>query len=436
MITPHFPPDSNAGTHRVRLLAPHLPRHGWLPTVLTVDPLYYEGLPDARLLDLVPADLRVETAKAIPAQIVRLFGFGDLGLRSFGGLYNRAARLLRQESYDALFITIYPAYTALLGPLLKRRFPIPFVLDFQDPWVGSWGKTVGAGGDRGVDLKSRISRLIATRLEPRAVRAADAITAVSAKTIDEVLERNPQAKGLPALTIPIGGDASDFEALRKRPGENRFFDPGDGAFHLCYVGTLLPLGVETLRAVLTGISSIRDSRPDIYRRMRIHFIGTSNERREGGAGRVLGFAEELGVADVISEEPMRIDYIDALTVQVQASALLLMGSSEHHYTASKLYPAMLAQRPVLAVYHRASSVSSILGDHRGELIHLVQFGDDDPAGSHAGEIAEALVTLVERSGSVAEMTGRPMDDSLAAVNLAGALAGLLDKVSGNTSGSH
>ena len=43
MISPHFPPDSTAATHRVRLLAPHLPAHGWQPTVLTVDPRDYEG---------------------------------------------------------------------------------------------------------------------------------------------------------------------------------------------------------------------------------------------------------------------------------------------------------------------------------------------------------------------------------------------------------
>ncbi len=49
MISPHFPPDSTAATHRVRLLAPHLPAHGWQPTVLTVDPRDYEGRLDPDL---------------------------------------------------------------------------------------------------------------------------------------------------------------------------------------------------------------------------------------------------------------------------------------------------------------------------------------------------------------------------------------------------
>ena len=37
MVSPHFPPDSSAATHRVRLLAPHLAGYGWEPTVVTVD---------------------------------------------------------------------------------------------------------------------------------------------------------------------------------------------------------------------------------------------------------------------------------------------------------------------------------------------------------------------------------------------------------------
>ena len=34
MVSPHFPPDTTAGAHRVRLLAPHLAAHGWEPTVV------------------------------------------------------------------------------------------------------------------------------------------------------------------------------------------------------------------------------------------------------------------------------------------------------------------------------------------------------------------------------------------------------------------
>ena len=143
MVSPHFPPDSSAATHRVRLLAPHLAGYGWESTVVTVDPRDYESRLDPDLAALVPGSLRVVRCRAWPARWTRLVGFGDLGLRACTGLLRTCSNLLRRETFDALFVTIYPAYPALLGPLLKRRFGVPFVLDYQDPWVGSWGKTVG-----------------------------------------------------------------------------------------------------------------------------------------------------------------------------------------------------------------------------------------------------------------------------------------------------
>ena len=64
MVTPHFPPDSSAASHRVRLLAPYLAENGWEPTIVTVDPRDYEGGVEPALNQLVPASLRVERCRA------------------------------------------------------------------------------------------------------------------------------------------------------------------------------------------------------------------------------------------------------------------------------------------------------------------------------------------------------------------------------------
>jgi hypothetical protein len=40
--------------------------------------------------------------------------------------------------------------------------------------------------------------------------------------------------------------------------------------------------------------------------------------------------------------------------------LLLLGSTDPNYTASKLYPYILARRPLLTVFHEASSVVDIV----------------------------------------------------------------------------
>ena len=206
MVSPHFPPDTGAATHRVRLLAPHLTKYGWEPTVLTLEPTSYEGRLDPELMELVPTVLRVVRCRAWNPRWTRRLGFGDLGLRAFWGLYRTCVQLLNQENFDVLFITILPGYPALLGPIMHRKVGIPYVLDYQDPWVSAWGLAVGSGPNGEADLKSRASRWIATQLEPIALRHAAAITAVSAGTYEQIVARMPEIVDVPRAAIPVGGE--------------------------------------------------------------------------------------------------------------------------------------------------------------------------------------------------------------------------------------
>jgi glycosyltransferase involved in cell wall biosynthesis len=423
MIAPHFPPDSTAGTHRVRLLAPHLPASGWKPTVLTVDPRDYEGLLDPALGASVPAEVRVIRARAWPAAISRHLGVGDLGLRAFEGLWRTAARLLATERFDALFVTIYPTYPALLGPLLKRRFHVPFVLDYQDPWVGEWGRSVGPANGR-PDFKSRASRAAAARLEPIALRAADAVTAVSRTTYEQALARTPAARPRTTEELPIGWDDRDLDFI----DSGRAWFTADGLVHLSYVGTLLPTGIETLRAVMAALARVRTGDP-AARRLRLHFFGTSNQRDLDAPARVMPIAAEYGVADVVTEHAPRLDYFDALRVLRDSSAVLLLGSGERHYTPSKVFPALAARRPVLAVLHAASSATGLLWHYgRVPAIRLVTYDGDQGPMARIDEIAchfrELLATPAYRPDCVDDEV---LAEASAPV-LARRLAGVFDRL--------
>ncbi|MCW8137911.1 MAG: hypothetical protein KIT58_03310, partial [Planctomycetota bacterium] len=235
-------------------------------------------------------------------------------------------------------------------------------------------------------------------LEPLVVRAAAGLVGVSARTCEEVLARTP---GLPPPAlgeVPLGGEPRDFDAVRRLLPPNRHFDPTTG-FHLCYVGTLLPLGFETLRAVLLAVAHVRRARPELVRGLTLRFFGTSNQTAADAPARVLPLARELGVAEHVVEVAPRIDYLEALTVLTDATAILAMGSSERHYTASKLYPGLLARRPLLAVYHEASLVSTTLARWtRPPSVRLVTYGDVDRAERRVDEVAAALTALLADPG--------------------------------------
>jgi Glycosyl transferase 4-like domain len=424
MISPHFPPDSTAASHRVRLLAPHLQRFGWSPTILAVDPRDYDTRLDPALAELVPEDLEVVRARAWPARLTRRIGVGDLGLRALRGLYRTAAQELAARRYDLLFIAVPPWYAALLAPLLGRRFRVPYVIDYIDPWVSEWGRTTGPNGRP--DLKSRISRLIGLLLEPWAVGDAGAITGVSEGTYTDILRRIPSLRARPTAAIPYGWEAADFAPFSDAPRANRFFDPRDGNVHLSYVGTIPPLGYETLRALLGALALLRRERPEIYARIKVHFFGTT--ARSGVALDPIVMPLAGTVADAVTEVPERIGYVDALGVMLDSSALLLLGSSEAHYTASKLFPVLLARRPILALFHAASSVVEILARAtRAPFSRVVTYDDVARAETRTGSIAAELTALVEHPAA----GPAPDLDAVAEYSanaLAGRLAGVFDQV--------
>jgi hypothetical protein len=158
----------------------------------------------------------------------------------------------------------------------------------------------------------------------------------------------------------------------------------------------------------------------------MHFVGTSNQSAAGAPARVLQLAREHGIADCVSEHPARIDYLDALAVQMQASAILLMGSSEHHYTASKLYPALMAGTPILAAYHSLSSVSTILRDRRGSHTRLVEYDDVGRAGAHVGQLTGEIISLMESPPATAASRSTDLGE-YAAQALSGRLAAVLER---------
>ncbi len=426
LVTPHFPPDSSAASHRVRLLAPHLETFGWVPTVLTVDPQAYEGALDPDLLSLVPDGLRVVRASAWRAAATRRVGVGDIGIRALTGLRAQARRLLATGRFDVLFITTYPIYPALLGPRLRATYRVPFVLDVQDPWVGAWGRDVGGGPGGRPDMRSRVARHLAVWMEQYVARSADAITAVSERTAADMLSRVRAASLVTRAELPLGFEPGDLDYVRRHPRPSTHFEASPDTVHLVYVGTVLPTGLGVVRALLAGLARLRRDHPAAARPIRLHFIGSSNQRLPGQPYRVVPMAAEYGLSDVVREQPARADYLDALDLQIRADGLLLLGSAEAHYTPSKAYPAYLSGRPMLAMYHRDSSVVGFLrGCAAAEVLTFDEHVDPEAL---SGDVARALERLVFRARAAAVPPVPDADSPWSARALAGRLAGVFDAV--------
>ena len=157
--------------------------------------------------------------------------------------------------------------------------------------------------------------------------------------------------------IPIGGDEADYKALRSQDGSSVL---AKHCFNLSYVGTIWPPVVETAQTLLRAIRRLREQIPVIYRQLRLNFIGTTANPNDTTRYRVLPLAEAEGVADIVHEVPQRLPYLEALAIQAHSDAILMLGSDEAHYTASKIFGVLMSGRPYLSVFHTASSAHDIL----------------------------------------------------------------------------
>jgi hypothetical protein len=384
LVSGHFPPSNLVGAQRARLWSRYLPEFGWEPIVVTGDPALYEERPDPDLERLVAPGLRVIHAATMPLRPVRLVG--DIGVRAFWGCYRVLAALASAREIDFVLVTIPSNFLAPVGRLIHRRYGVPYGIDYQDPWLNP------APAATRVFSRAWGSQRLGALLEPWAVREAALITGMAPGYVAGMLERNPEvAKKAVLAYMPMGHAPDDFAPVHDLRRKPFLFQPDDGHFHMIYAGALLPAGIVVLDAFLAGLRALRETAPDVASRLRVHFVGTGTSPDDPEGHRVLPRAHRAGVEDMVSEHPHRIGYVDTLNHLTQSDAVLVLGSTEPHYTPSKVFQAMLSRRPVFAMLHEESTAVEMIRSARaGWVSTLVEDALPDPA-----SLAAALRAFVE-----------------------------------------
>ena len=398
VVGPDFVPSSMPPALRIRFLVRHLPEFGWNPVVLSVDPRCYEHATDAENERLLPDGLEVIRTPAASPQWTRKIGIGDLGLRSLRQQWKAIQKICARRTVDLLLLSVPPYPTMVLGRLAYRRFRIPYIVDYQDPWVTDYYLSKPKSQR---PPKWRWSHALAKILEPFALRNVAHITGVSTGTTDSVVRRYPWLKDIPTTEIPLGGEPADFEYLSRHRRANPVFAPGDGLVHVSYVGVCIPGMNATLRALFEAVRlGLRDD-PTLFGRLRLHFVGTTYSPQ--ATEQVLPVAREMGVEQSITERPARVAYLDALQVLLDSDGVVMVGSDAPHYTASKLFPYVLAQKPLLAIFHRESSVVRIAAQTRAGKVVTFDNADGPPA-KGVPEIRAWLTALLASPGPLQPKT--------------------------------
>jgi hypothetical protein len=349
IVSSHYPPSNLTATHRARMFAKHLPMFGWNPIVLTVDEKFYEEKPDLDLNELIPFDQRIERVDAYNLTKPRVVG--DVGLRAFFQLKKKAIEIISKEKIDFIYIFIPSFYLSLLGPILHRRFGIKYGIDYIDPWVH-----IFPGSEKKLS-RHWWSTFFSKILEPLAVKHVSLITGVSERYYLPVFERNPTLYGkVVKAAIPYGWDKDDFRLDRVINKEELIFRKND-KIKLIYPGAFLPQSKNFLETFFNVIATNRD----LFREVEFYFIGTGKLVDSALTSQIKEIAKEYGIyGEVIFEFPDRLTYLSTLHHIAKANGLFILGSSEEHYTPSKLFNAFITRRPIFAILHQNSSGKEII----------------------------------------------------------------------------
>jgi hypothetical protein len=392
------------------MVLPFLQAQGWEAEVLAVEPEQVAAPLDPWLAEGLPPAVPVHRVRALGLGWRRLPGLGTLGWRAFRALGRAGDRLLASGRFDLVYFSTTVFEVHGLGPGWKRRHGVPFAMDYQDPWVNDYYREHPEVVPPGGRFKFAFAEALHRWMEPRVLRACAGFTAVSADYPAQLARRYPGLALPPSLVLPFPGARRDLERVAPKP-----FAPGQR--HWVYVGRGGPDMATALRGLF---AALRDHADEAFRKdLRLHFLGTSYAAAGRGEATVLPIAKAFGLEALVEESPDRIPYAEALARLKGADALLVPGSDDPAYTASKIYPALLAGRPLLAVFHARSGVVDLMAKVGGGV--CVPFATGEDAEGLGGRIARAWLApkAYEATVSLDEEAFEPYTDRAAAAALAG-----------------
>jgi hypothetical protein len=367
---PHWPPSNLAGVHRARLIGNYLTQLGYHPIVVTVKPEYYEEKPDLDLVKTVSKDIEVHKVDAKPIGSVRIIG--DIGIRAFKSMKTKCLELLDTRKIDFIWIPIPSFYTSLLGPTLFKKSGVPYGIDYIDPWVRDTTNQPG--------LRVKLSILVAKFLEPIAVKHASLISGVSTPYYQPVLDRNFKNKAIEHVGMPYGFDQNDhaivIDPVRAPWDEDKDVKP------LIYAGAFLPNSHYFIHELFKAIKELKNE-GKLDPQIRLYFIGSGQNHNTS----IQEYAVQNGIGDIVFEDRSRYPYLHVLQLLSRAKGVMVIGSTEKHYTASKTYQSLLSKKPVFAMFHQESSASQVMHETEADS-YLVEYNEEHSVTSFHQDIKD------------------------------------------------
>lgn len=352
IITYYWPPAGSSGVQRWLKFVKYLREFGWEPVIYTANNPEVAALDDSLQND-IPEGIEVikrnvpepyKLYKFLTGSRGKKIGVGFTSGTSKKGILQRIAIWIRGNFFipdarmfwiapstrflskylidnpvDIIITTGPPHSLHLIGLKLKKRYSIPWIADFRDPWTGIYFYK---------DLKlTWIADKINHRLERKVLRNSDINVVVSQSMADAFTSITTKRVEI----VSNGFDHSDYNfdlAIDKN------------IFSLVHVGTIPPS--SNSKYLWSAISRLAKENEEFNQKLRIQFIGDVDNS-------VIESLKENNLfnkVEMVGYKP----HSEIPVYQKSAQALLVLApSTSKEILTGKIFEYLAANRPIMAV---------------------------------------------------------------------------------------
>jgi hypothetical protein len=390
IISPYFPADNAADMHRVRMSLPYFSDYGWDAEVMAVHPAYTDAVKDPLLMQSLPLSLKIHLVAAWNKKITSKVGLGSIALRALWFYLKDVNRILKGHKYDVIYFSTTQFPVLILGAYWKWKYKTRIVIDVQDPWHTRYYKDKPtAERPKKFWFSYHLNRI----LEPIAMRAADGLISVSEGYLDTLKDRYSELTTRPSKVIPFGMHLLDLEIAIKNVAAAPSILPENGKKHIVYIGRggydLRPAMKLLFNALKYGLKE----NPEYFTSLQVYLIGTSYAATGTGKESFTTLINEFELQDMVFEQTDRIPFYATINTLRAADLLFIPGPDQPAYTASKLFPYIMAQKPILAIMHAQSNAIEIL-KHWNDAV-ILKYDQD--------ELSSSIVHYVRKMSDSAQL---------------------------------
>ncbi len=344
VIAYYYPPLGLSGVQRTLKFTKYMKQYGWEPTVITTGKIAYFAYDESLLTEAENAGINIIRTEAFNPNSVLKKGIVKMPSTWIMKLFSRisktlfipdnkifwsrkaaktAKKLLAQNMFDAIFVSVPPFSSITKMLKLKEQFNIPLFVDYRDAWLTNQFRF----------YPTPFHRYLHKKLEDKTLRTVDRTIVVNRAVKEDLLN---EYKFLSFNDVDIfthGFDPEDFEKVKPLPKEH-------DKMILTYSGIFYE--DITPKYILKAVKKITLEKPDIASNIELHFVGhfKQENRKIVKKLKLENFVKELGY----------LTHIETVRRIISSDVLWLMlpnDSKMRNVTPGKLFEYFGAKKPIL-----------------------------------------------------------------------------------------